>query len=102
MTDIEKLKFNLRETPDESVFTDDELKNLLDMCEGNINLASYKGCLMKASPEKKVTVGGIEIEHFDMDYWITLSEMYYKMYQNEGAGSYTGGRYITHMRRLDE
>lgn len=102
MTDIEKLKFNLRETPDESVFTDEELQNLLIMCDGNINLASYQGCLMKASPEKKITVGGIAIEHYDMDYWISLSEMYYKLYQNEGSGSYIGGRYKTHMARADE
>ena len=99
LTLLDQLKINLNEIQD-STMTDEQLNNLLVMSNNNLSLASYKGCLLKAAPEKKIKVGGIEVTNFDTDYWMQLAAMYKEEYDRSLENS--SGGYITHLTREDE
>ena len=99
LTLLDQLKINLNEIQDPTM-SDEQLNNILAMSENNLSLASYKGCLLKAAPEKKIKVGGIEVTNFDTEYWMQLAAMYKDEYERSIENSSQG--YITHLVREDE
>ena len=99
LSNLEILKINIQETNNET-FTDDELLKLLEICDGNVLKASWRGCLNKANTEKKIQVGPILIENYVADYWFNLADMFKAEY--EASQQSASGRYINHMNRLDE
>ncbi len=102
LTPLEILKINLNESQ-YSVFTDEELNNLLAVNDNNILKASWRGCLMKANTDKKIKVGPIEVENADPDYWNNLAAMYQADYLQEqvNLNPSKATRYKTSMRRED-
>jgi|GEM_PF-5037346 len=67
VTDINLLKFNLQEKQF-PYFDDDELDLLLEIANGNVSLASYKGCLLKAQNDA-ISLGPIDIVSNEK-YWL--------------------------------
>ena len=61
------------------------------------------GCWAKAKEEgfKKIEIGSIKLTNFDSNYFEELAEIYKQEYMQENTYS-GGGRYITHMTRVDE
>lgn len=97
-TPIEILKFNLQERS-YPYFEDDELQMLLDKNDGNLNKASYEGCLMKAEAEDKLEVSGIKLSS-NRDYWLTLAKKFLADWKEEQKSLKPNG-YITSMQRAD-
>lgn len=73
-TQIETLKFNLQERQ-YPYFSDVELQMLIDNNDGDIQKASYQGCLMKAQADDSVNLGPIKTES-NRDYWLTLADSF--------------------------
>lgn len=71
---LEILKFNLQEK-EYPYFEDSDLQLLLETNDNNVNKASYKGCLMKASADDKLEVSGVKLES-NRSYWLTLAETF--------------------------
>lgn len=99
LSNLEILKINIQEINNDT-FTDEELNNLLEVCENNVNKASWRACLLKANTDKKIVIGPIEIQSFDPDYWNNLANIYYQDYISEKSSS--SSRYINNMTRCDE
>ncbi|MBU3208526.1 hypothetical protein KPL28_02615 [Clostridium algidicarnis] len=96
-TSLEILKFNLQEK-EYPYFEDDDLNLLLESNDNNINKASYKGCLLKASADDKLEVAGVKLSS-NRQYWLGLAEEYKKAYEDSLLGTVTG--YKTSMKRVD-
>lgn len=94
---LEILKFNLQEK-EYPYFDDKELELLLQSNGDNINKASYKGCLMKASADDKLEVAGVKLSS-NREYWLVLAEEYKKAYEDDLTGTTT--EYKTSMKRVD-
>lgn len=101
-TPLEILKVNLNESQ-YPIFSDEELQNLLEVNDNNVLKASWRGCLMKANTDKKITVGPIEIENADPDYWNNLASIYQADYLEEQSklNPIVNTGYKTSMRRAD-
>lgn len=102
LTPLQQLKLNLNES-EYPYFTDDQLLSYLEMYNNNVLLASWRLCLIKASTDDEITVGSIEVNSSNADYWNRLATIYKADYekQQEMSGDSTGG-YKTSMRRADE
>lgn len=96
-TPLEILKFNLQER-EYPYFDDKELELLLQSNDNNINKASYKGCLLKASADDKLEVAGVKLSS-NRQYWLGLAEEYKKAYEDDLTGTTTG--YKTSIKRVD-
>lgn len=71
---LEILKFNLQEK-EYPKFSDEELQMLLETNDMDLNKASYRGCIMKATSDDKIEVAGIKTES-NRIYWLTLAEQF--------------------------
>ena len=91
-TPLEILKFNLQEK-EYPYFDDDDLQLLLDKNDGNVQAASYEGCLKKAAADDKLEISGIKLSS-NREYWLTLAETFKVATKSSG--------YKTCMRRVDE
>ena len=102
LSKLEQLKINLQESKFPS-YTDEELEQLLEACGGSVAKASWMGCLAKSKEEgfKKIEIGSIKLTNFDSNYFEELAEIYKQEYMQENTYS-GGGKYITHMTRVDE
>ena len=100
LSNLEILKININEDL-YPYYTDEQLEKILEACEGNILLASYRACLGKAATEKRITVGPITLENDESTFWLTLANKFLDEYE-ASQQSAKGGRYINHMNRLDE
>lgn len=87
-SDLEILKFNLQEK-EYPYFDDEDLRLLLDKNNGDIQAASYEGCLKKAAADDKLEISGIKLSS-NREYWLTLA----KQFKSQG-------KYITSMNRAD-
>lgn len=87
-SDLEILKFNLQEK-EYPYFDDEDLQLLLDKNNGDIQAASYEGCLKKAAADDKLEISGIKLTS-NREYWLTLVKQFKPQ-----------GRYITSMNRAD-
>lgn len=87
-SDLEILKFNLQEK-EYPYFDDEDLRLLLDKSNGDIQAASYEGCLKKAAADDKLEISGIKLSS-NREYWLTLAKQF-KPAPN----------YITSMNRAD-
>lgn len=96
MTSLEILKFNLQERQF-PYFNDSELNMLIENNDGNIQKASYQGCVMKAQADDGINIGPIKTES-NREYWLTLAESFKSNIINGNSGS---SPYITSMRRAD-
>ncbi|APM41393.1 hypothetical protein [Clostridium kluyveri] len=87
-SDLEILKFNLQEK-EYPYFDDGDLQLLLDKNNGDIQAASYEGCLKKAAADDKLEISGIKLSS-NREYWLTLAKQFRPQ-----------GKYITSMNRAD-
>lgn len=87
-SDLEILKFNLQEK-EYPYFDDEDLQLLLDKNDGNVQAASYEGCLKKAAADDKLEISGIKLSS-NREYWLTLAKQFKPQ-----------GKYITSMKRAD-
>jgi len=87
-SDLEILKFNLQEK-EYPYFDNEDLQLLLDKNDGNVQAASYEGCLKKAAADDKLEISGIKLTS-NREYWLTLA----KQFKSQG-------RCITSMNRAD-
>lgn len=55
-------------------FTDEQLLNLLSECNGDVDKASYRGCLMKAQIDG-ISLGPLKVESND-EFWLKLARMF--------------------------
>lgn len=87
-SDLDILKFNLQEK-EYPYFDDEDLQLLLDKNNGDVQLASYEGCMKKAVADDSISISGIKIDS-NREYWLTLAKQF-KPKVN----------YITSMKRAD-
>jgi hypothetical protein len=73
-TPLEILKFNLQEK-EYPYFDDDDLQLLLDKNDGNVQAASYEGCLKKAAADDNLEISGIKLSS-NREYWLTLAKQF--------------------------
>lgn len=88
-SDLNILKFNLQEK-EYPYFDDEDIQLLLDKNNGDVQIASYEGCLKKAVSDDELTVSGITLKS-NREYWLTLAKQF------KPATSYQ-----TSMKRVDE
>lgn len=67
---------------------------LLENNSGDIQKASYQGCIMKAQADDGINIGPLKTES-NREYWLTLANSY-----NIKASDFSG--YNTSMKRADE
>ncbi|MBV4426505.1 hypothetical protein [Clostridium tyrobutyricum] len=87
-SDLDILKFNLQEK-EYPYFDDEDLQLLLDKNNGDIQAASYEGCMKKAVADDSLTLSDIKLSS-NREYWLSLA----KQFRPES-------QYITTMRRAD-
>jgi hypothetical protein len=87
-SDLDILKFNIQEK-EYPYFDDEDLQLLLDKNNGDIQAASYEGCMKKAVADDSLTLSDIKLSS-NREYWLSLA----KQFRPEP-------RYITTMRRAD-
>lgn len=88
---IKELKFNLQEK-EYPYFDDEEIELLLNQYNGDVNKASYKGCILKAAADDKLEVAGVKLSS-NREYWLTLA----KEFEEKKAYNYK-----TSMQRVDD
>lgn len=86
--DLDILKFNLQEK-EYPYFDDEDLQLLLDKNNGDIQAASYEGCMKKAVADDALTLSSITLKS-NREYWLGLAKQF-KPAPN----------YITSMTRAD-
>jgi hypothetical protein len=86
--DLDILKFNLQEK-EYPYFDDEDLQLLLDKNNGDIQAASYEGCMKKAVADDALTLSSITLKS-NREYWLGLAKQF-KPVPN----------YITSMTRAD-
>lgn len=72
-TPIQILSFNLQEKSS-PFFDEEDLQLLLDKNGGDINKASYEGCLLK-SQNDSISLSGIDIPDNE-NYWLRLAKKF--------------------------
>ncbi|MBV4417303.1 hypothetical protein KM792_11420 [Clostridium tyrobutyricum] len=87
-SDLDILKFNLQEK-EYPYFDDEDLQLLLDKNNGDLQAASYEGCMKKAVADDSLTLSDIKLSS-NREYWLSLA----KQFRPEP-------QYITTMRRAD-
>ncbi|MEY7998609.1 hypothetical protein AB8U03_00085 [Clostridium sp. Mt-5] len=87
-SNLDILKFNLQEKG-YPYFDDEDLQLLLDKNNGDIQKASYEGCMKKAVADDSLTLSDIKLSS-NREYWLTLAKQF-KPAPN----------YITNMQRAD-
>jgi hypothetical protein len=90
---IELLKFNLQERQF-PYFNEEELQMLLDQY-GDVQIASYYGCLMKAQNNDEVKLGPLSIPS-NSKYWFDMAEKF-----NSTTHPFGGNGYKTTLSRKD-
>lgn len=73
MTQLEELKFNLRETSS-PYFSDEELQHLLDKNGNKVDAASYEGLLIKAEDDS-ISLPGLDIPS-SKKYYLRLARAF--------------------------
>lgn len=89
VSNLDILKFNLQEK-EYPYFDDEDLQLLLDKNNGNIEAASYEGCMKKAVSDDALAVSGITLKS-NREYWLTLAKQFKPVTS-----------YNTSMKRSDE
>lgn len=87
-SDLDILKFNLQEK-EYPYFDDEDLQLLLDKNNGDVQAASYEGCMKKAVADDGISLSGINLGS-NREYWLTL------------ARTFKANEYNTCMKRVDE
>lgn len=87
-TDLDILKFNLQEK-EYPYFDDEDLQLLLDKNSGDVQTASYEGCMKKAVADDALIISGITLKS-NREYWLGLAQQFK-----------TKTQYITSMNRAD-
>lgn len=87
-SDLDILKFNLQEK-EYPYFDNEDLQILLDKNNGDLQAASYEGCMKKAAADDKLEIPGIKLSS-NREYWLALAKQF------KPAPSY-----ITSMKRAD-
>jgi hypothetical protein len=87
-SDLNILKFNLQEK-EYPYFDDEDLQLLLDKNNGDVQAASYEGCMKKAVADDSLTLSDIKLTS-NREYWLSLAKQF-KPAPN----------YITSMKRAD-
>lgn len=85
---LDILKFNLQEK-EYPYFDDEDLQLLLDKNNGDIQAASYEGCMKKAVADDSLTISGIKLDS-NREYWLTLAKQFKPK-----------AKYVTNMKRAD-
>lgn len=86
--DLDILKFNLQEK-EYPYFDDEDLQLLIDKNDGDMQAASYEGCMKKAVADDSLTLSDIKLTS-NREYWLSLAKQF-KPAPN----------YITSMQRAD-
>lgn len=89
VTDLDILKFNLQEKQ-YPYFDDDDLQMLLDKNKGDVQAASYEGCIKKAVADDALTLSSITLKS-NREYWLGLAKQFKPVTS-----------YNTSMKRADE
>ena len=74
VTPLDILKFNLQEK-EYPYFDDEDLQLLLDKNGGDVQAASYEGCMKKAVADDALTLSGITLKS-NREYWLTLAQQF--------------------------
>ena len=88
-SNLDILKFNLQEK-EYPYFDNEDLQLLLNKNNGDVEAASYEGCMKKAVSDDALTVSGITLKS-NREYWLTLAKHF------KSVTSYN-----TSMKRSDE
>lgn len=102
LTPLEQLKFNLQEKQ-YPYFDDEDLQNLLDIY-GDVLLASYYGCMMKAQANDEITLTGVLSTKSNQEYWWQIADVFYSSYLSKKSSNrpgYNSRGQCTFMRRVD-
>ncbi|ADK16177.1 hypothetical protein [Clostridium ljungdahlii] len=73
-TNLDILKFNLQEK-EYPYFDDEDLQLLLDKNSGDVQAASYEGCLKKAVADDALIISGITLKS-NREYWLGLAKQF--------------------------
>ena len=95
MDDLELLKVLILESK-YPLFSDEELSTFLELNENNIYKTASELCIMTADGEESITVRPITIKNASKDFWINLSQKYYRKHlETEDSPN----KYVVKMKR---
>lgn len=73
-TNLDILKFNLQEK-EYPYFDDEDIQLLLDKNNGDVQAASYEGCMKKAVADDALTLSSITLKS-NREYWLGLAKQF--------------------------